>query len=203
MYRQPLDADTELVFPLPNDAEELFAVVDRERERLGKWLPWLERVKSVEDERAFLRSSAGAIGQGRAYPYLIRVQGQPAGFVSLIIDLPGHTAKVGYWLGQDYEGRGIVTRGVAFLLDAGFDRLGLHRIEIRAAPGNRRSRAVPERLGFCYEGTARDAGQTSGGRCCDLEVWAMLASDWRGHRSARDEATRRLRGSSAPARARP
>jgi aryl sulfotransferase len=49
MYREILDRNTELVFPLPGDAEELFALVDCERDRLAKWLTWLEQVKSLED----------------------------------------------------------------------------------------------------------------------------------------------------------
>ena len=55
----------------------------------------------------------------------------------------------------------------------------LNRVEIRAAPENRRSRAIPERLGFTEEGTLRQAERV-GERYLDSAVYAMLAEDWKG-----------------------
>jgi ribosomal-protein-serine acetyltransferase len=53
----------------------------------------------------------------------------------------------------------------------------LHRVEIQAAVDNRRSRAIPERLGFREEGVRREA-ERIGERYNDLAVYAMLASEW-------------------------
>jgi ribosomal-protein-serine acetyltransferase len=50
-------------------------------------------------------------------------------------------------------------------------------VEVRAAPGNRRSRAIPERLGFRQEGILRDA-EWLYDHYVDLVVYAMLADDW-------------------------
>jgi len=50
-------------------------------------------------------------------------------------------------------------------------------VEIRAATGNRRSRAIPERLGFAAEGTLR-AAERLGERRLDHVVYAMLAPAW-------------------------
>jgi hypothetical protein len=53
------------------------------------------------------------------------------------------------------------------------------RVEIRAAPENARSRAIPERLGFTQEGTLRQVERV-GDRYLDNVVYAMLAEDWKG-----------------------
>lgn len=55
----------------------------------------------------------------------------------------------------------------------------LNRVGIWAAPGNRPSRAIPERLGFREEGTLRQA-QRIGERYSDVVVYSMLAEDWAG-----------------------
>ena len=60
--------------------------------------------------------------------------------------------EIGYWMGAEYEGLGIMTRSVDRVVEMGFEQLDLNRIEIRCATGNRRSRAVAERLGFVQEG---------------------------------------------------
>jgi hypothetical protein len=53
------------------------------------------------------------------------------------------------------------------------------RVEIRAAPENARSRAIPERLGFTQEGTLRQVERV-GDRYLDNVVYAMLAEHWKG-----------------------
>jgi ribosomal-protein-serine acetyltransferase len=84
---------------------------------------------------------------------------------------------IGYWLGKTHQGRGTMTRTVGVLLDHAFGTWKLNRVEIRAAPENARSRAIPERLGFRQEGTLREA-QRIGDRYLDDVVYAMLGSDW-------------------------
>jgi ribosomal-protein-serine acetyltransferase len=92
------------------------------------------------------------------------------------IDWENRATSIGYWIARSAQGRGTVTLAVRALVDHAFTSWGLHRIEIRAATANRRSRAIPERLGFCQEGTLREAGRV-GERYHDLVVYAMLASD--------------------------
>src|SRR5829696_4593512 len=59
----------------------------------------------------------------------------------------------------------------------GFGDWQLHRIEIQAAPGNRRSQAVPVRLGFTREGMLREC-ERSGDAWLDGVVYALLSAEW-------------------------
>jgi ribosomal-protein-serine acetyltransferase len=71
-----------------------------------------------------------------------------------------------------------MTRTVRALVDQALIGWGLNRVEIRAAPENQRSRAIPERLGFREEGVLREAEHV-GDRFLDSVVYGMLAADWR------------------------
>lgn len=61
-------------------------------------------------------------------------------------------AHIGYWVGQQYAGRGITPTAVALATDYAFTTLRLHRIEIAVRPENQPSRRVAEKLGYRFEG---------------------------------------------------
>lgn len=83
--------------------------------------------------------------------------------------------SIGYWLAAPAQGRGVMTRAVRALVDHALGTWRLHRVEIRAAVDNTRSRAIPERLGFTQEGVAYEA-ERIGDRYTDQAVYAMLTS---------------------------
>ena len=94
------------------------------------------------------------------------------------IERSDRSTTIGYWLAAPYQGRGLMTAVVRTLVDHAFDEWRLHRVELRAAPGNRRSRALAERLGFREEGLLREA-ERFGDEYRDLVLYAMLVSEWR------------------------
>ncbi len=163
------------------DARALFEQVDANRTRLRRWLPWPDANRSPADSRLYiLRMRAQArTGLGASYGlwWKDRLVGV-AGFNW--IDQPNRSGALGYWLAREAEGRGLMTAAVAALLRHGFRTLALNRIEIRAGLRNRRSRAIPERLGFRREGTLRQAEWVNG-RFVDHAVYGLLASEWRGN----------------------
>ena len=104
-------------------------------------------------------------------------EGALAGVIGLEpIDSAHRTASIGYWLGAGQQGRGTMTRAVQALVEHAVSVLELNRIEIRAAVGNARSRAIPQRLGFREEGTLRQAERV-GDAYLDIVVYSLLASE--------------------------
>jgi ribosomal-protein-serine acetyltransferase len=161
-----------------DDAPELFALVDANRERLRPWMMWEPQTTSPEDSRAFIKRSLDSDdyeGNG------LWLQGRLIGGMGLMLDLPVNSGEVGYWIDGEHEGEGIVTRAAGRFLDFGFDELGLHRIELHAAVENVRSRAVAARLGMIEEGVERDGGKVSAGYQ-DLVRYAILEDEWRARR---------------------
>jgi ribosomal-protein-serine acetyltransferase len=107
------------------------------------------------------------------------VRGEFVGLIGLVrVHERTKSGELGYWVDRKAEGKGLVSRACAAMLDHAFGELGLRRVEIRLAASNSRSRAVPERLGFTLEGTARQA-EPVGDRWEDLLVFGMLASEWK------------------------
>jgi ribosomal-protein-serine acetyltransferase len=72
-----------------------------------------------------------------------------------------------------------MTEAVAALIGYAFDVWKLNRVEIRVAVGNRRSAAIPQRLGFREEGTLRQR-ERHGDSFKDIVVYSILAQEWDG-----------------------
>lgn len=162
----------------PSDAEVIFAVVEANREHLGRWLPWVEQTREAGDTREFLEQVAANRSQGRTAAYGIWRGDELAGLIGLHdIDSSNGTAQIGYWIARCFQGRGLMTLAVTVLIRTAFGKLGLERIEIRCAAGNQRSQAIPKRLGFTYEGTLRSA-QRLGGERVDVRVYGLLREEW-------------------------
>jgi ribosomal-protein-serine acetyltransferase len=94
------------------------------------------------------------------------------------LDRPNRSTQLGYWLGEEFQGRGIMTRAVRALIELTFNTWRLNRIEIRCATGNQPSCRLAERLGACLEGTARDA-EWLYDRFVDHRVYSILAREWK------------------------
>jgi ribosomal-protein-serine acetyltransferase len=161
------------------DADELFALTDRNRAHLEPWMPWIPATRSPEDTLAFIRLTRRQVADNDGLQVAILRDGTIAGVAGYHrVDWANRATSIGYWLSADAQGRGTMTEAVRALVDHAFVEWGLERVEIQAAVDNARSRAIPERLGFREEGVRRHAERV-GDRWHDLAVYAMLAADWR------------------------
>jgi len=167
--------------PLPNSAALAgsFDLVVANRARLRRWMPWEPTTRDVDDVRSFiercLASETDVEGNG------IWVEGRLAGGIGLSVDTLSNEGQIGYWIDRDHEGKGIITRAARGFVDFGFEGLGLHRIQLHAAVGNLRSRAVADRLGMRLEGVHREAERVADGYL-DMAVYAILEDEWRTQR---------------------
>jgi len=160
-------------------APAVFAAVDRNRAYLREWLPWVDSSKEVDDTRAFIRTSLERFAKNEGLTAGIWCGGEYAGTIGTHNPhWPNRKVEIGYWLAAEFQGRGIMTDSCRLLIDHAFAEWELNRVEIRCATGNVRSCAIPKRLGFQHEGTLREA-EHSGGRYRDLNIYAMLAGDWK------------------------
>jgi len=79
---------------------------------------------------------------------------------------------LGYWMGRDFAGRGLMTEAVGTVIPFAFDTLGLHRIHAAFLPANTASRRVLEKNGFREEGYAENYLQIDG-KWCDHVLFGL------------------------------
>lgn len=156
------------------DAPKLFSLVDRNRARLQRWLPWVPHVKAEKDSLEFITNSSKDASSEKGVELGIWFDDQLVGCMGLHAnDLANKKTSVGYWLSAEFEGQGVVSKSVRRLVDFCFSDLGMNRVELRAAVENTASRAVAERVGFVFEGICRES-ELIDGRFIDHAVYSVL-----------------------------
>ena len=178
MFKLEVDESITLRLLEPSDAKELFKVMDQSRSSLRRWLPWVETNETWKDTRMFIEISLRQLERDESRQMGIFFQEKLVGVIGYYhIDRDNRTVSIGYWLGENYRGRGIMTRACRSMVNAAFYEQGFNRVEIRCAAGNEASKGIPKRLGFVYEGRARQ-GQRLYNQFVDLEIYSALAKEW-------------------------
>ncbi|ARF17023.1 GNAT family N-acetyltransferase [Sporosarcina ureae] len=179
MFIHPVTEDISLKLVGQEDAEELFTLVDESREHLREWLPWVDSMTDAEQYGPIIHAWLRQFAEEDGFQAGIMYKGDLVGFAGFhSINYANRQTSIGYWLAQDYQGKGIMTAVVSALVDYAFEGYDLHRVEIRCATENIRSQAVPERLGFKKEGVIRD-GEFLYDHYHDLIVYGMLENEWK------------------------
>lgn len=175
-----IDDHIKLELTAQKHAEGLFAALNENRNHLSEFLPWVGNMQSVDDFKIYIRNCETMYMEQQEISFVILLDGHIIGRIGLHqLDLNNRNAAIGYWLTKEAEGKGIMTRCCAGLINYAFEQLSLQRIEIKAATGNAKSQAIPIRLGFKQEGVLRQAELVSG-KFLDLILFSMLKEEWLG-----------------------
>lgn len=119
---------------------------------------------------AMVRAMQREARAGRQLPFAIEYDGRFVGQLTVnnIVRGSAQFASMGYWIDEEYAGRGLTTRAVAMAIDHCFFVLRLHRIEIAIRPENAASLRIVEKLGIAEYGLA--------------PRYLHIDGDWRDHR---------------------
>lgn len=178
MFVHIVDKDIYLKLVDLNDAQRVFQLTRDSRMHLRKWVPWVDDTYSVRDTENFIKESLKSYEEHKSMNTVIVYKDEVVGVAGFNeFDWQNKHAAIGYWLGKEYTGKGIMTRVVSELTELAFTQLKLNRVEIRAADGNKKSRAIPERLGFQKEGCIREA-EWLYEKFVDHIVYGMLKREW-------------------------
>lgn len=163
------------------DVQALYDAIIASKEHIARWLPWPKFYHSLDDAYQFIRSNSGhwSIHKHIGTGIWRREDGALLGSLGVTVhDWAVPAFEIGYWLGQVHEGRGYVSEGVGIMTRFLFEGLHAGRVVIRCDARNARSKAVPERLGFTFEGCLRRDSLGADGEIRDTLVYAMIPEDY-------------------------
>ena len=161
------------------DAAAFSSLINQNHEYLREWLPWVGESSDVSHELEFINACSERAAVGMEFHYAIVVDREIAGIVSFNqIQKNNRCATLGYWLAKPHTGRGIMTSAVKALITAGFEYLGLNRIQAGVATGNYQSQAVCDRAGFTKEGVLRQ-GEWLHDHYVDITINGPLKPEWK------------------------
>jgi ribosomal-protein-serine acetyltransferase len=162
---------------LEEDAKELHALVEKNRLHLAPWLTW-PTTQTFDDTLEFIRAGKSQAAANDGFHSAIFCEDHIAGVVSYMeVNWRHRRTVLGYWLDSDHQGKGLMTGAVRLIVDHAITVWELNRVEVRAAVENRKSRAIPERLGFDQEGVLYEA-ELVNGHYLDTVLYAMRAINW-------------------------
>lgn len=147
MFTHKIDDNTELKMLDLRDAEHVFDLTIQSKETLKEWLPFIDYTKSVADTQNFIQSTMKQFGENNGFQAGIWYDGKIAGVIGFHkIDWNNKSTSIGYWLGNDYVGLGLMTKSVHAFVDYALIDLKLNRVEIRAAVENKKAEQFPKGL---------------------------------------------------------
>jgi RimJ/RimL family protein N-acetyltransferase len=163
------------------DALALWEAIDESRAELEAWMVWAKHYRSPADAPPFIRRAQAQwlLREDLTVGIFERASGRYLGGSGLTrMDWTIRRFEIGYWVRSSATGQGYATETTQVLARFAFERLAAQRVEIRMDARNSRSRAVPERLGFVFEGCLRNGHPDVDGRPADVLVYALLPDEF-------------------------
>ena len=163
--------------PLPGDGTELQAAVAETIEDLRPWMPWADRVPTVEEEEGEVRRARARFLTREDLWLFLFLKGTHtlvggSGFHQIDWNVP--RLEIGYWVRRRFQGRGYISEAVRGISSFAFDTLGARRLEFRCDARNVRSRRVAERAGYELEATLRNHSLAVDGSLRDTLIYVRL-----------------------------
>jgi ribosomal-protein-alanine N-acetyltransferase len=141
-------------------------------------------MKSIEQAHARIAEKMQSSSEGKSIIFVIELNdgGEVLGDCGMHNGEPRcQRAEIGYSLARRHWGKGYMTEAVGALVEYGFNKAGLRRIEADIDPRNLPSLQLVERLGFKREGHLRERWVTGAGEVADTLLYGLIQSDRQGH----------------------
>ncbi len=153
-------------------------------ERTRHWLGFLPSPYTEQDARDYLARVSLHLAEGSQMQWAVADPESDAMVANVGIPrINRSSGEIGYWTHPDARGSGVMTEAVALVLrhafgDPSAGGMGMHRLFVRAAAGNRASQQVVVVNGFTAYGRERRAERLGDGSYADMALFDLLRDEW-------------------------
>lgn len=159
-----------------SDARDLATALSNKKiqDNLRDGLPYPYTEK---DGKEFI-STMLAANENDTFAFAITVNGKVIGSIGAFrqTNIHNKTAELGYYIAEEYWGKGIMTEAVKQLCDYVFSHTDIIRIYAEPFSYNIGSCRVLEKAGFQYEGTLR-SNALKNGDVLDMKMYSKLKTE--------------------------
>ena len=159
-----------------SDARDLATALSNKKiqDNLRDGLPYPYTEK---DGKEFI-STMLAANENDTFAFAITVNGKVIGSIGAFrqTNIHNKTAELGYYIAEEYWGKGIMTEAVKQLCDYVFSHTDIIRIYAEPFSYNIGSCRVLEKAGFQYEGTLR-SNALKNGNVLDMKMYSKLKTE--------------------------
>src|ERR1035437_1463920 len=129
LFSHKLDQNHELKLLEAHHADELFALAENNRDFLRRWLPWLCATHQTSNTLDFIKAALRQFADGEGFIGGIWFNGNLVGVIGHhSIDWASRTSTLGYWLAENHQRRGAMTRACEAVIEHAFTTLKLNKV---------------------------------------------------------------------------
>ena len=163
--------------PVRADASQVREAIRETITMLRPWMPWADHVPTLAEAEETCRKAEESFRDGSDYRLHLFLK-EPLVFVGGSglhrMDWSVPKAEIGYWIRTSCSSKGYIIEAVREITRYALDELQVNRVEIRMSSRNLKSRRVPERLGFNFEGILRNDDRHLDGSLRNTCVYAKI-----------------------------
>lgn len=156
-FSLPIEENLALVYPELTMANEVFELLDSDREHLRVFLDFVDSSLDYTSQEGYIKMKLNGLANGTDRLFFIAAGEKLIGCIDLhAINTASKKAEIGYWLHSAYTKQGIVSKAVKTLCSYAFYTLDLNKLSILADTENIASNVVAQKCGFSLLGTRKE-----------------------------------------------
>ena len=159
------------------DAETMFNTWAND-EKVTRFLTWKPH-ETLDVTKYIIDLWVKDYEKENTYQWAIEFDGKLIGSIGCVeTNEENECGEIGYCIGYDYWGKGIMTEAVKAVINFLFSEVNLNRIEIFHATKNPASGKVAKKCGLTLEGVRREYFKSTWGEFLDIAVYSVLRREW-------------------------